>query len=579
MTHFDKEVSHAVDHLCRISCTLHTNTVLGRLSFHQSVAQNSLVALQLAIMRGLRDINECDEEELTALMRAAERGLLPMVHGLVKAGADVDLQDKKGRTALVIAIAQGHVNVALALLRSGSTAVSEDIDRNTPLHHAAAHTSSLELIQLLVRFGASVEATNVLGQRPLHVAVTNRFAVAVPYLGLIESAHAKDGTGRTPIHMASVNGDVESLTLLLSSPSSDPHAVCNTYRRTALHEAANYAVTSLLARLCLVAAVDVRLQTALHRAALQGKDDVVKALLESVGDADASIALRTMADHEKKTALGIAAERGHTQVVAQLATTNEEPCLRMSDNYGLLPIHAACENGHEDVVRLLLAVDPGCVKVAVQHSGATPLHIAALGGHRHVCEILIAKGAEKFVLSSQRRSPLHYACMLSHAGIVELLLDEWATPVDLDHRDTDHRTAEQCLGLLSVPSEATRETIIGSIAKIRNRAAKEKEAVQALKRAQSAKRAAEQHEKDRLMQEKLALLADEAINEIKRVFSYDQLKMPGGLGPEDICILRREEYMSDEDFEAVMFTKKEVFRKWPDKKREAKKVQVGLQPM
>ena len=106
-------------------------------------------------------------------------------------------------------------------------------------------------------------------------------------------------------------------------------------------------------------------------------------------------------DHEGKTALYLAAENDHTQVVMELLKDpsvdvnkgkKEESC-RVPDaecNHGAPPIFIASRYGHEAVVRALLAdsrLDPN---TGLKNNNATPLYIAAQEGHVNVVRALLS---------------------------------------------------------------------------------------------------------------------------------------------------------------------------------------------
>src|SRR5205814_1539407 len=85
-------------------------------------------------------------------------------------------------------------------------------------------------------------------------------------------------------------------------------------------------------------------QTALHWAAWNGHEAVVKLLLEKGAEPESK-------DQDGQTALHRAAENGHKAVVKLLLEKGAE--LKSKDQYSLTALHWAAWNGHEAVVRLL----------------------------------------------------------------------------------------------------------------------------------------------------------------------------------------------------------------------------------
>jgi len=66
------------------------------------------------------DVNAGDRTGVTALMRAAYHGQLPMVRALIEHGADVNATDRSGLTALMMAKHAGHQEIVDALLALGA---------------------------------------------------------------------------------------------------------------------------------------------------------------------------------------------------------------------------------------------------------------------------------------------------------------------------------------------------------------------------------------------------------------------------------------------------------------------------
>ncbi len=78
-----------------------------------------------------------DEDGLTPLMRAADRGYLEVVDALLDASADLELKDEDGSTALHYAAICGHAVIAGVLILAGADLEAKDGDGATPLELAA----------------------------------------------------------------------------------------------------------------------------------------------------------------------------------------------------------------------------------------------------------------------------------------------------------------------------------------------------------------------------------------------------------------------------------------------------------
>ena len=79
------------------------------------VQQGKLKQVDKALRKGA-DVHEQDTRGYTALMIAADKGNVAIVHTLIDYDADVAAKDPKyGKTALHLAAANGHTSTVLAL--------------------------------------------------------------------------------------------------------------------------------------------------------------------------------------------------------------------------------------------------------------------------------------------------------------------------------------------------------------------------------------------------------------------------------------------------------------------------------
>jgi acyl-CoA-binding protein len=92
-----------------------------------------------------QDINQWDEEGMTALHWAADRGNIDMMQCLITLKADVNFQDSEGQTALHYAASCGHVKVLEMLLSHQADAKLVDKEGDTPADVA----SCPEIIEIL----------------------------------------------------------------------------------------------------------------------------------------------------------------------------------------------------------------------------------------------------------------------------------------------------------------------------------------------------------------------------------------------------------------------------------------------
>ena len=109
------------------------------------------------------NVNALDMEGHTALMLAAFNGHTDIVLSLIHKGAVVDRRDLMGRTALLYASTGPFPETVKALLDKGAEPNVVDSDEHfSPLMHAAAE-GNLDVVKLLMEYGADHSLTDVDG--------------------------------------------------------------------------------------------------------------------------------------------------------------------------------------------------------------------------------------------------------------------------------------------------------------------------------------------------------------------------------------------------------------------------------
>ncbi|KAH0613551.1 uncharacterized protein H6S33_005437 [Morchella sextelata] len=162
----------------------------------------------------------------TELQTAALYGCVSVVQMLLEKGAKIE--DANPATALHVAVHHGKVEVVRLLLEKGADVDVRDRKGKTPLHEAVLGAppelrrllsksrvdviqgAKEEMVRMLLRRGARVDAVDPKGKTALHYAASVRDAVTVAMLLENEVAPAdvtvKDEKGRTPRQYAEENG-------------------------------------------------------------------------------------------------------------------------------------------------------------------------------------------------------------------------------------------------------------------------------------------------------------------------------------------------------------------------------------
>ena len=126
-------------------------------------------------------VDRVNNQGRTALHAAAERrdDNVAIVQCLVEHGTQIDRGDNGGITALWLAAGYGNLGVAEYLIDHGAEVNKAPDDGSTPLHIVAAIGDQLspqhhlDMISMLLAFGASLKARNDEGLLPIDVAATD----------------------------------------------------------------------------------------------------------------------------------------------------------------------------------------------------------------------------------------------------------------------------------------------------------------------------------------------------------------------------------------------------------------------
>ncbi|RID43027.1 hypothetical protein BRARA_J02865 [Brassica rapa] len=162
--------------------------------------------------------------------------------------------------------------------------------------------------------------------------------------------------------------------------------------------------------------------TPLHTAVREGKTEI---LLEMIGEHDDGAELKELLAEQNQsgeTALYVAAEFGHTDMVKILMKHSDSVLAGTKAKNGFDAFHIAAKNGNLKVLDVLMEANPE-LSFTFDSSKTTALHTAASQGHGEIVCFLLDKGVDLAAIArSNGKTALHSAARNGHTEIVKELI-------------------------------------------------------------------------------------------------------------------------------------------------------------
>ncbi|KAL3417130.1 hypothetical protein PVAG01_11130 [Phlyctema vagabunda] len=137
---------------------------------------------------------------------------------LAQGSVDMEQTNERGLTPLLLAVHKRHTEIVRLLLEHEGSPNVKAKDKNgwTVLHHALSGWDEREMVDLLVKHGADVNAPSTDGTTPLHCAVNNNKLHGAQLLLQQKAAtEVRDTAGRSPMYMAVTKNRHDMVGLLL----------------------------------------------------------------------------------------------------------------------------------------------------------------------------------------------------------------------------------------------------------------------------------------------------------------------------------------------------------------------------
>ena len=424
--------------------------------------------LRLLIQKGMV-VNNQDSHGQTALQVAAKRGHESTVRLLLQHNANINIDNGNGETALYWATRNGHKSIVHLLVLEGANLETEDNEGWTVLDWAviggmddvvklllskgfkrkykalclAAGEGHEETIKLLLDDGANVNEKDWMGSTALDWAAPGGHVATVQVLLRYGcDLNLRDKYENTALHWAIQH---EAVVQLLLAKGADVNAK-NDCGQTALSWVARDGLLLVAQILLIDYSADVNIQdkygcTALHGAALKGREDMLELLLEQGADPN-------IKDKDGWTPLHVAALKRYEVIVEVLLNRVDGGeaiihwvALQQSDqgrgaiigeilekkaegSTVLTGLRMAVSERH--LTRLQALLDMGADIDAKDVGGSTALILAANDGYEDAALLLLQYGADVNISGSWGWPALHWASQAKEIAIVQLLIEHRA---------------------------------------------------------------------------------------------------------------------------------------------------------
>jgi ankyrin repeat protein len=416
-------------------------------AFDEAVSKHDAksVAILLELASDKIDINAplLIGDNLTALHTSVYHGNLPLVQILLQnpkinpnVRADVN-NSITGFTALHMATQMGYEEVLDVLFASNKIDDNSYVtDQGITLLHLATKCNHPKLVSKLIKKGLDVNAKDMIGSTPLHIALG--YGLLDPLKVLLDSdkidVNLKDKDGCTSLHAAASNNKTEAIKVFFEARSKEINLnILEKNGLTPLHVAVQNNNVETVQALLKIPGIDVNFANkltgfnALHYAVMDESIDMemAKILLKVPSfDIDAR-------DKDNLSAFHHAIIRKDNLMVSTFmkTTTKFNPNLLYNS---FTPLHLAVALKDLNTVDVLLnyqVINPD----TQSNRSHTPLHIAIAGRDEEMVKLLLdRKGNQIEIKDRLGFSPLLQAIVSDHVGIVRILLKEGANITNLE---------------------------------------------------------------------------------------------------------------------------------------------------
>ncbi|XP_072312048.1 protein TANC2 isoform X4 [Eucyclogobius newberryi] len=315
-----------------------------------------------------------------------------------------------------------NIKVSRLLMLGGANVnYRTEVLNNAPVLCVHAHLGYMEMVGLLLEYGASVDAPSESGLTPLsYAAAGGHMAIVTALCRKRAKVDHLDKNGQCALVHAALRGHMEAVKYLIQSDwsmGSQQQSPQTQQQQNGFSK--SHAV-----------------QQALIAAASMGYTEIVSYLLDLPEKDEEEVERAQINNFDTlwgETALTAASGRGKLDVCRLLL--EQGAAVAQPNRRGIVPLFSAVRQGHWQIVDLLLT--HGADVNQADKQGRTPLMMAASEGHLGTVEFLLAQGASLSLMDKEGLTALSWACLKGHLPVVRCLVES-GSPTD--HADKNGRT-------------------------------------------------------------------------------------------------------------------------------------------
>lgn len=325
---------------------------------------------------------------------------------LIRSGCDINSPRRPGtdgrggdeafdlQSPLHLACTWGMENVVEALIEHNANINAQDVEGKSPLHVAIINQHPKIISLVLSCKAVDLSLRDKKGQTPFTIAMLTKNNKAAEAILKIEPRAAEqfNNKGLSFLHTAVQKSDIESVLFLLSIHVDINSRTNDSSRLTPLHLAVQTSSEIIIRNLILAGAnvndLTLQKQNALHLAAGLDRASICSILLENGIDYDAL-------DDSLNNALHIAVQKGQLATVKVLLTKSDINAEAINLR-GQNPLHVLAQHGRENaaaIFEFFLECMPQYPINKVDVEGNTPLLLAYMNGNGPLCRAIVRAGA------------------------------------------------------------------------------------------------------------------------------------------------------------------------------------------